>query len=777
MSQENILKEQETTDSDFQKGWITSEKNTTIKNYKVIYYIFFKYWILLFVIIISIIIFFMIIKKEKTLSINNDNETQKSTLINNLNKKINEIENIEKENTDINIKIKQWLLDTHENMIISYDNLIVFKGFTLPRWTFLYEPDSIKNIEYFNSGNYEIEQLHKFINKIIFVDYDNITSKKAEDPSFIKLENNSIESTFLLSCTNRPRLLNIVCDKYIKNFLEWFYVFKINSDFQWFSKTAKNLVTKKKYKESVCDWLKKYITYSNTAPTEIEDIATLCGWEYLNEFYLIQDFLKVKKELENKEITQTISKYREINEFKLVSYQQILYNNLEKWIPPYWWAYKNYTNYLSNLLNKHKENPINPIYFDITYRYNNLYIIPLLNKVKYQSTSTKKEEIENIIAELEKINNWSSMDWYTWLKNILTNKILEEDVKKIGTNLISQRDDIMSTHLKRLNSLNYLKIINDEIDWNTIKINWYIAIHLKNWEYLPTPFWSTLENKNWNLVVKEFKLNLYGELVEINDILNVILNQKDYSIWEVYDYILNNIWLYLSESLNITPCDLIEQNLENLNIEWLKVTYCDEEKINVAKWLWAWETIFYQIKMEKFNIQTIKCTNSEIQNYIDNNYTNINTNSISISNILPSIIAYNPPKPEDSNTIKWNANTLKAIDDIKTYLWSVTTDIWEKSGTITAEFSISNIEFIWTYDVNTKKLWPLYLKQIWEDGKNVEFNNFEIYLTSSNQYEINKFLVEPVWYLYNLDKDLVSKYLPDLLKDYLEKNKIQEQIQ
>ncbi|MBQ2600382.1 hypothetical protein II582_03280 [bacterium] len=49
----------------------------------------------------------------------------------------------------------------------------------------------------------------------------------------------------------------------------------------------------------------------------------------------MQSFIELKKDLEDKYIKQNISKYKELNEYKLVSYQQILYNNLENSIPPY----------------------------------------------------------------------------------------------------------------------------------------------------------------------------------------------------------------------------------------------------------------------------------------------------------------------------------------------------------------------------------------------------------------------------------------------------------
>lgn len=750
---DNIGNPTQTNETDHQDKSKDTEYKA-IKNYKIIYSIFFKYWIIIIIIIAAILIFSSVIKKERQLDINNDNNTQKELLIKKYYEEINKTKNIEKNNSDIKIKIQQWILDVSEDILLSYDNLISFKWFTIPRWTFLYEPESIEYRTYFDDSNYDIEKLNNFMTNIVFIDYDEINSKQVEEPTFLPLENNNIEETFFLSCANRPRLFNAICNKYIDIFLEGFFVYKINNDFQWTTTTLKNLITKEKYKEAVCNWVNNYLGYSKSAPSQLENIAILCWWQYLDNFYLTQDFIKTKNELENKYITSATSKYKEINEYKLISYQQILYNNLEKWIPPYEWLYKNYTNYIINLLRKANEKPIDSFYFDTTYRFNNLYIIPTLNKVKYQSTSNKREEIETIIADIERINNWNTIDGYEGLASKLTNDSLEEKINKIGSNFISTRDDIMSVLLKNIKALSYLKVINDEINWNNIKINWYLSINIKG-NSSPIFFWSILENKNWNLVVKEISLNWYDEL---NTILWIRISQKDYSLWEMYEYIQNNIWLYLSEDFNATPCDTIRQRLEKLNINWFELIHCDESRINMLKWT-SWDKIFYQIKMDQYNIKSIKSTNNETQKYIDENFVWLNTNSITISNILSSILTYEPKKVETSNTLEWSNDAVIAIDDFKNFLWIIITDIWERQWKAAVEFEINNIQFVWIYDTSTKELWPLFVEKEWINRDEINFRNFSLYLIPENQNEINRFLIETVQYLKEVDEYLVNKYI------------------
>jgi len=732
------------------------------KNYKILYTIFFKYWIFILIVIIATITFIIFIKKKST-NIVKESWTQELELIKLLEENKKDLANLEATNDNLKIIIKQWNLDISDTMILSYNNLISFKGLIMPRWTFLDNLDTIKEKDYFGNWDYDTNEIEHLMKSAVLIDYDAIWSKSAETNSLIGLKNNNIDATFSTSCANRPRLFNKICDEFINNFLNSFYVYNIDSDIPWTLTILRTLIWNKKYKNQACESLDKYFTYANKAPSELEDIVILCWQPYLDNYYIIQDFSNTKNELENKYIKQNVSKYKDINDYKLVSFQQILYNNIEQWIPPSEWLYKYYTNYLINILKQSSTEPIDSIYYDMSYRFNNWYIIPKLNKLKYQSTSTKRNEIESIIASIEKINNWSNIDWYLWLKYMLTNKWLEEDIKNMWWNITSDTEDTMSILLKSIKKLSYIKLINDEIVWNTINVNWYFSIQ---WIKDPVYFWAELTNKNWSLIVSEIDLNWYDE---INNILWIIIQQKDNSLWEIYEFIQKNIWLYNSQDYNITPCDIIENKLNNLNIKWLEFLLCNENKVNITKWE-SWSKILYQFNMDNYNIQSVICNNKEIQDFINKNYSNINTNSANVWNTIEKIISYEPTKQEVSEALEWNNKVITALEDFKTYLWVDIVDIAEQNGKVAAEFTINSVTFVGIYDTTTKELWPLYLKQWNENNYNIVYKQFSLYLKPENQNEINRFLLETYDYLYEINKLLTIKYLSKLF----EKNLINE---
>lgn len=729
------------------------------KRYQIISSIIFKYWILVLTIIAAITIFFVELQKRKTLSFDNEYEAEKTLFLWFFTKNQANIKEYEKD-TNIKIIINQGPLDISSDIIHSYNNLIIYKGLTMPRGTFLYEPNEIKGIEYFNNRNYDLTELEKILNNTVFINYDEI-KKNQEEIKQLSLKNKSIEDTFYVSCVNQHKIFNWVCNNYINMFLDWFFVYKINEDFSWFNKTMENIINKKKYKQFACNGLENFIKYTSSTPEEIRWLFDICWTEYSELFDTTQAFSEINNNLENKYIKPNISSYYEINEYKLLSYQQIIYNNLENNIPPYESAYKNYINYIINLLKEINNWLIRDFYYDEIYRFNNIYVIPMLNKIKYESTQSKREEIELIINEIEKLNRWDHIDWYIWLKSKITNYALEEKIKDIWWNITNDNNDQIDNLLKGLKTLSYLKVINDEIiNNNIIKINWYISIKIE-WSNTAIPFGATFEQKKWSLIVKSFVLNENEKQPKINEILDIIIKQKEYSIWDIYEFIQWNIQLYESNSYNITPCILLKDKLEKLNIEWLKILNCNESNINIIKWSTGSKTL-YQFNMINFNINNIKITNTEIQNHINTNYSSINTNATTVSKIIEEIITYTPPKWNDWN-LTGNNNTLIAISDLNKFLWIELANIWERSWRVAAEFSIGDLDLIWIYDTNTKILWPIFLKDVpsWTWTENPIISNFSLHLSQDNQNEINKFLIEPINYLYEIDPITIKKYLPE----------------
>lgn len=716
-------------------------------NYKKIYTVIFKYWMLILVLIAAIIIFFLEIRKNMTLdtSIEKD-DPQRNLILKNAEEKINNDNDIE----ELETIIKWWLLKNDNDLFQSYSNLIKFKWFTMPKAVFIYDLDSIKPIEYFDDQNYEIQELENLIKNIIYINYKEINTKEKEDINLLKLENDNIEETFFVSCANWIRIFDSVCNHYIDNFLNSFFIYDIEKDINWTVQTLKNLIKMDKYKEKACIAFNNYITYSNSASNELSDIARLCWWKYLDEYKLMQSYNLAEKVIWNWFMNLNVDWNIDINNYQLLSYQQIIYNDLEQWIINAW-RFNIYSNFLSELLQWNDN--ISNIYLDSTYRFNNVYIIPKLNKLKYQSV-WKKEEIESIIAKIDKINNWNSIEKYEWLKNRLTNIALQEEVKRQAALInSSETDSNIQNLLKSIKSLSYLKVINNDIIDDSIKINWYLSIGSK-WDNQAIPFGSLLKNGKWWVKVEEIAIIWYDDL---NETLWYIIKQREYSLAEIYEYIQKNINLYASSWFDITTCDLIKNRIETLWIQ-SEILHCSPDKINILK-SWENSSIYYQISMNNYNIENIAITDKKLQAEISKMISWVQTNSTNIPTFIENIITFVPEWP--SEQLSWKNSTIIAISDFRKFLWVVPSDIAESNWKIAAEFKLNEIDFIWIYNSDTKKLWPLYFKWSSENKNENVFKNFSLTLKEEYQNDINRFILETIDYLKELNPGLVNKFIDE----------------
>jgi hypothetical protein len=155
-------------------------------------------------------------------------------------------------------------------------------------------------------------------------------------------------------------------------------------------------------------------------------------------------------------------------------------------------------------------------------------------------------------------------------------------------------------------------------------------------------------------------------------------------------------------------------------------------------------------------------SNKEIENDINDSLKNINTNNITIAKIIWEIVSYK--REEQIYIQQWSNNIIITLEDFQKFLWTIPNDMVEWNNKIIVEFEIQDINFIWNYDINSKKIWPLYLQnnkedENWNIQKDINVNTFELYLTQDNQNKINEFLIDPLKYIKKIDKTAIAQYL------------------
>lgn len=730
---------------------------TIENNYKKIYNAFFKYSIFIVISFICIIAISKNINKNTSLDINDDFIVEKTRLIWEFNKKLNQNIN----NKNITTYITNGILETNSELLLSIDNLILYKDLVMPRNVFLYNISPINWKNYFSKTWYNIKELEAFARNTIFSNSDKI-EKSFKNIVSLPI-NESLENTFYTQCIYKFKIFNKTCDYYIKNFLNNFYIYNVPNDYDWLHKIF-NKLSKNKYKKDICKSMEKYILYSNDTSKELENIFLSCWGDYYKTFETLTIFLEIQDQLGKWYINSSLYKNNLLNNYKLISYQQLIYNSLQQNIINSI-SFDSYTNYLKSILKNSDQ--VDSFYLDLTYWFNNNYIINLLNKLKYKVTEIKKTEIENIIKNINIINNWDNIEWYIWLKNKLVNKNLEK-INLNNTDLSIETESDIYKVLNNLKSLSFLKIINEKVSENKIRISGYFSIRIDD-SNIPLYLWFVVNNTDNKAVIESININEYKDL---NDTVWNIIKQKNYTITEVYQYIQDNINIFLSKD-NLSTCDIISDKLEkikwkNKDVNQIKIMECDwniisilkEEELNKEK-----IKTYYKIIMDNFNIIEISISDKDLENEIKKYLNNINTNNITISNIIWEIVLHK--KKEISKTQEWSNNIIMTIEDLERYLWAIPKDIVEINNIILAEFSIMNINFIWNYDIKSKKLWPLYLKYNKKNDEDEDnrlrkedlfINNFEIYLKDENQNQINDFLVDPINYIKKISPTAIENY-------------------
>lgn len=698
----------------------------TIKRYKKIYNIIFKYCFFILVAIIAIIIFKHLSKNTIALNWTDKYPVERQKLLSEINK--NEI-NIN--NKDTQIKFIQWELIEQSWNLISTNNIISYKWFIMPRILNLPLENSIKNRNEFTTW-YDINDLEYIIKETIF-SYSKSSDKK-ENLKLLPLTDDSIENTFFVSCLESNH--NWLCRQFISNFLDTFYVYDLSKDYNWLKKISNEIIWTE-YKDQFCTNLMKYVSYTKDTNTNIEWIVSQCDQEIYDNFLSSKAFFWIQEQLENWYIKPNLSHDPDVNAYKLISYQQILYNNISAWNINEA-NFTTYLNYISSLLKKPWS--IDPIYYDMTYWINNNYLIPVLNAKKYKLTENKKNELEWIITNIYNINYENKLEWHKWLEAYIINTWLTEiNVLPEDLDIDDYESDTMEQLLKSLKNLSYLEITNEDITWNVIRINWYLKI---NWMDEALPFSANFENKNWKLIVDKVWISNYSNLSET---INTLLKKTDSTILDVYEYISKSIKLYSSDNI-ATPCEIITAKVNSI---WWSVIECESDRVYIKK---ADNTKF-QFTMKNYNIENITISDKELEQTINDVFWWLYTNDVTIANVIWNILSYNT-KWDNEESKDASLNIINTLQTVSQYLWVDVSDIKEQwENNVYIEFTLWNIKFSALYNPDTKTLHSLKFQD-----KDININYMKLILQNEYANDINNFKINPLKYIEKFDQSAIEEY-------------------
>lgn len=694
-----------------------------INSYKKISGFIFHYLIFFVALAIAILLFQKVISQSATINVFQTNDKllmQKTKLISEFNKFLKQNVN----DNDLEIKILQWDFQTEAWFIKSVNNLITYKWFVVPRYFYMYNTIPVKALSYFSGGTYDTSELENFINIFVF------TKKITVNKWFTRVQlplSVTIMDDFNLSCIFENKFSKSTCNYYLNDFLDDFFIYNISVDYSGLKKIFDAIKSNDEQKEKMCQWLSKYLLYANDQSDSIKELFSLCGQTYEDLFKRTTLFMEIQKTIDNQSFEKLSYKDTLLNEYKLLSYQQQIYQDfLINKADTY--KISTYLDFVEEVL---KKNTIDPFYKDEIYRYNNKYLSLSLEKLAYQSNiftqNLGSSKIAALLTTINTLNEWAPMLGFAWLTAEVSNTgLITQKETDTGTNLsITEAEKIQ----KRLKSISYLTIEKQDISDTTIDLIGYLKFFSPDGD-------ETIKShiimgyKNDMLLVKS--INLQNK-AEMNDVIKNLLLIQDFSIGELYSYISKNLVFYGQENAPISASTDLCPALQEIKNATL--SSCTNTTAIIKK-----DNLLYEFSLKNWWIEDINISDKTLENAIKTSYNTIVWTNYALVDIIQAILNYEAPE-------QWHEGTTNAIvvfEKIQQYLSIKANDIADNNGTILVDISLGGINFIAKYTLSNNTLGPWYFKDILVNGKPYLIQNLNLPLDDSHKNSINSFVIDPL---------------------------------
>lgn len=731
-----------------------SQKTQEIRTkYNRIHKILFTYGVFLLIALFAIIKVYAILSSEKDETANeNPLKVQKDIKIQEF---INKVDLIQKQQT-LTGSIALGQFQETKDYIESFNNLLYYKWFVIPRFFWISKTAPLQSIEYFNKWTYTVDELD-ILFKNIFIGSNKNTSQPPRNISF-PLTKGIIEE-FNLQCLFQSKISPLICNIFISTFLDEFFVHAIETDNDIFFTIINKLLKEKKYNEKWCKQLLYYTYYTEKENNTTERLLEQCHPSYKEKYRLFIDFSEVQKELFSKFISNKIYKDETINVYKLISFQQIINDDITNKIINIdrinW-----YFSFLQELLKRDK---IWLFYKELTYFFNNYYLKKAIENIEITSKIANKTEIDIIAKQIITINNGNQLIWYMWLREQINKNILETELS------LSQEDKENESYEQKIENL-LLQIKDIEIkqkflSGNNILIYWIRKIQNKiNNSSLETktisiPTKLRLEENKNTLTLKQIVLEGFNE---ISQTINKLIETQKRSFADLQKYIYQNSSLFGT----VTPIkeeevEIICKELSN-TLTGQEVKICNNNKIDIDIFRKN-KVITMTIIHTNFLLNKIDVSDEEAKKLLDEylkdpdilsqmTYSKI-TKLEFVSFLQKTIAGFISFIPKDDWSFEWSSNTIIIIERIKKYLGIQVNDIVEKNDKILIDFTITGIPFLWYYNIQENKITPIYFKEANTTKTPVAIKNIALTLSDEGKPFLNLFLLQPL--------EIIKQYSPE----------------
>ena len=718
-----------------------------IKKYKIINRLFFRRWIFVFAVIIGILGWVMLQVKA-----NNSNNIQmvNDSSIWNKSKWIEEtsdkkLSSLSEKGVDIDVIVPYGSVSIDWENFQSKSNLIKYKWIILPQLVSLnYNSQDDISLEDFNAKKTTREDIKHLIELLITNDsiYRKTTNlPNVEDSRWIGNEfQSSLMEWFSLWCLDSDKVSDFVCDRFLDSFNVYGKYFNLSHYSSELLGLIKNIKKQNKDIEPICNMVKEYTIRAGVVSETLISVMEYC-WDDYNPYRKMVNFIDLENSLKQPELPEKVYDDPDLNAYKLLSAQQSVHKILdgtslnENYI-------KSYLKYVQNLINKDsgKNHYLPAIYKDLLYVFNTDEL--------YQKLMQKWKLSSDLKIQLDQINNWNTIYWYSSLvSQLTTTDIVKQESSYTGKSTRNRSiEDIFAqyyTMKDRLTIKSANKLSEDRIKVLTQVSSDQIGA-ATNGKSLPV---TVILYKDDNvLYVENIKVANQRNLSEI---LNLYASEWNTTFYEMLSLIDKEVWM----NYETAPKKSEDEPTLCDNLMWkddINIYDCSAESIILYKWDVEYNFTFKDWSLESFRINDEKIDIVIREKLNWTMFTKYNTPTI-----ITSIIDFNVENNEDDDDIE---KKLSITDQFRIHFKLAPEDIqsikWKPDDFIVS-FTLWDFKLQGNYNINTHLLTKISYANC---PKPLEIKQLSIEITAENEPQLIEISNNPKVFFVNANPTVYKKY-------------------
>ena len=615
---------------------VDDEWKRVVETYRKIYRVVFRWWVFIFVTILGILSWVLIQVKANQpdtfhlvweWSIQNKNKWSES--------------NVDKILSNPTAE-KQWI-----EPIISYgsilftdkafqskSNLVKYKWIVLPQLAFvdLYTGGFI-SLEDFADKKTSREDLENMVKLLITDKLIWDKTSKLSSAQDLRWEPQVIDwwliEGFGLWCVNSAKLSDFVCDKLLERFYEYWKYYDLSRYSSDLLILVRRLSEQGKDVQPICTMVQDYVWHSWVTSYDIlGSVMNYCSEDDRRYYRKMVNFIDIENSLRQPELLDKVFDDPDLNAYKLISAQQIVYKSLnnssmnENFI-------KTYLVFVQNLLNKDRGSGryLEPIYKDMLYVFNTDVLYETL--VKKRKLSTEAE----IKSQIDKINKGDRFLGYESLMSQLTTpNIVKSWWNYTGTAQVEiTLDDIFSKYYMMNDRLKIRRSTNLSDTDMKVQTEIYsnMVFRVTWWETLKA---TVLLHRKQN-VLYVTSINISNQQ-GLSDTLNIYAAGWNASFDDMLWYIDEQIWFWYKApwenvEAEFTLCDKLE------SIGGIELYSCDDSSVVLYKW-----DVEYAFTLLNWILESFAISDPDIDSVLKELFSSILTSKENTPTVIESIINY-----------------------------------------------------------------------------------------------------------------------------------------